>query len=275
MGQPGRRARAAMAAVALVVTLVVVLGTAFRVGPFGAQPAAAITDPEEILASALQALLDAESVHLSVELEGALPGGLVGADRDIGLAGDTVEAALDIAAVRSVILIDAGGAAGPELELRTAFDRAWHRSGTGPWASIAVSDVFDVGAVDLNPLTLVERVRAYLEERPDARISRGSDVPCVGGVCRVVTYEAGPDPLGLAAAILPAERAGHLPDGDVTLTVQAERTTLRPVVAFLEIRDPDGLLIAAAAIRFRDWNDPVPFDEPSPPAEAAQPVDGG
>lgn len=267
MDQRGRRARAAMAATAFAVTLVTVTGTLLGIGPFAAQPASAITDPEEILAGALQALIDAESVHLTIELDGALPGGLVGDDPDLDLSGVTVDAAVDVAAVRSRVLVDTPSTEGPELEVRTAFDRAWYRAGSGPWASMAVSDVLDVGAVDLNPLTLVDRVRAYLEERPDARIARGIDVPCVGGVCRVVTYDAGPDPLGLAAAVLPAEHASHLPDGDVTLTLQAERSTLRPVVVFLEIRGPDRRPIAAAAIRFRDWNEPVPFEEPSPAAE--------
>lgn len=264
MGHRGQRARAVMAAVALVVTLVVITGTVLRVGPFAAQTASAITDPEEILAGALQALLAAETVHLSIELEGTLPGGLVGVDRAVSLSGITIEADLDIAAVRTLVVVDAGPVAGPELELRTAFDRAWYRAGDGPWTAMAVSDALDVGAVDLNPLTLVERLEAYLEERPDTRLSRGLDVPCVGGMCRVVTFDAGPEPLGLAAAILPAELAAHLPDGDVTLNLQAEHATLRPVVAFVELRDPAGALIARAAIRFRDWDQPIEFEEPTP-----------
>lgn len=264
MDARARRIRAGMAAVALGVAAVTTGGAVLRVGPFESPTAHTVTAPDEILAGSLQALLDAETVHLSIEVSGSIPGGVVGADGPIRLRGVGIEADVDLAAGRSGTLVDADGADGPDLEVRTVWDRAWVGAVAGPWTVTAVSEVLDVGAVDLNPLTLVERVRAYLAEHPETRLSRSRDLPCIGGLCRVVTLDAGPEPVGLLAALLPAERAAHLPDADVTLTLQAQVATLRPVVAFLEVSGPAGEPILEAAIRFRNWNEPVTVEEPSP-----------
>lgn len=264
MDERGRRIRAGMAAVAALVAAVSVAGSLLRIGPFAAPLATTVTDPGEILASSLQALLDAETVHLSVELSGSLPGELAGGSGPVTLDGVRVEADVDLAAVRTRTTVDHDGVDGPDLEVRTIWDDAWHRVGEGPWVRTAVSEVLDLGAVDLNPITLVERVRDYLEAYPATRLARGIDLPCVGGMCRVVVLEAGITPLGLLVEVLPAEQAAHLPEGDVTLTLQAQVDTLRPVVAFLELAAPDGRPILAAAIRFRAWNETVAVLEPSP-----------
>jgi hypothetical protein len=263
-----------MAAAAFVITCVVIVGSVLRIGPFAAAPAKAITDPEEILAGSLQALLDATTFRLQVEVEaGVVPARVAGTARPLDVAGAEVVADVDLGAVRSSSVITVPSLGGSPVQVVTIWDAASIRAGTEPWVTASVADTISASGIDLNPVTLVERVRAWLEEDPDARVTRGRDLPCVAGLCRVVTLEGGAEPLVLASALLPPERSAALPDADVTITVQADVATLRPVVAFLEVVAADGTLLVKATVRFRDWNEPVVIDEPgASPAEGLLPT---
>jgi hypothetical protein len=156
------------------------------------------------------------------------------------------------------------------IELRTIWNVAWLRTGEGPWASTSVADAISASGIDVNPLSLVDRLETYLGEHPEVVVRRDADVVCAPGRCRVVTVEAGPAPLGLVAALLPDERATHLPEGDVVVTILADTETLRPFTATFELRDPAGRTFLATTFRFSAWNTLISIEEPSaapaPPA---------
>ncbi len=262
-----------MAGVALLATASVLAGSILRIGPFAATPAIAVTDPEEIVSGTLQAFLDAATVHVDATLTGTLPAGVAGipgnAGDQLNFAGALIAADLDLAAVRSRLVADIPALADERIELRTIWDVAWLRTGEGPWASASVADAISASGIDVNPLSLVDRLEAYFAAHPDATVRRSPDVPCEPGRCRVVTVDAGLAPLGLLAALLPDDRSAHLPEGDVVVTILADAATLRPVTVSFALRDPAGRSVLAVTLRFSAWNTLVPTEEPSPSPEVS------
>ena len=78
---PKRSPLPVVGAVVVGALALVVGGTAVGIGPLAATtPPSEVTDPKEMVARSLQAVLDAQAVHLEGTLAGTIPGSLVQRD---------------------------------------------------------------------------------------------------------------------------------------------------------------------------------------------------
>lgn len=258
-------------AAALLVSLGLALGAGgvLGVGPLAASPRPdQVTDPDEMIARSLQATLDADSVHLEGALAGRIPGALVDRpEASVVLDGSTLEGDLRPGDARTRARLDSPGL-GLSLETVTVWDAAWFRQAPdAPWTRASLGGVSAEAGIDINPLTLVDRLRGYLAQPgldPQVR-----DVPCAGtsGRCREITLDAGPDPAQVLAALLPEAHRAQLPRLSTSLVLLADRLTLRPVELALDATSEDGRVRLHLDLRADRWDDPsIEIEEPEPEA---------
>jgi hypothetical protein len=252
---------------ALVVVLggVVLAGSLLGFGPLAAPvPPDKVTDPREMIARGLQATLDATAIHLEGTIDGTIPGDLV--DRGpapVSFDGTTIAAEARPKDAKTATHVVIPGLA-VALDTISVWDALWFRTEPdGPWVRASVGGVAADAGVDVNPLTLVDRLRSYLA-RPGLSPT-ASDVPCPGvaGTCRHVVLDAGNDPAALLAVMLPDEREAALPEVSTVITVDAEVATLRPVRIVLDMRSADGGVDLRVVLDASGWDDPaIVIDEP-------------
>jgi hypothetical protein len=254
-----------LAALLAVVGAAVVVGGVVGVGPLAATvPPDQVRDPREMLARSLQATLDANAVHLEATLDGTIPGALVGRDEAaVDLDGTVAEGDLrphdakTRARVRSASL-------GVDLEVVTVWDGAWYRTAPGePWTRASLGSLTAGSGLDLNPLTIVDRVRSWLAA--ENRTPTVADVPCAGGsgTCRHLELDAGSGPASILAALLPDDGAAALPEVATTITLDADVATLRPAHLVVEMRSEDGSVDLRLVLDAGRWDDPgVVIEEP-------------
>ena len=252
---------AALLAVLGVGTLV---GGVVGVGPLAATtPPDQVTDPGEMAARSLQATLDAFSVHLDATLSGTVPGSLGGRpETQIVLDGTTVSADLKPKDAKTQVSVTSP-ALDFSLDTVTVWDAVWSRNGPDqPWSKASIGSVAASTGLDINPLTLVDRVRVYLAEaghRPTVR-----DVPCAGesGTCRHVVINGGADAAALLGALLSGGSASALAAVHTTITVDADSATLRPARVVLDMTNDDGTVDLHLVIDASKWDEPVRIEEP-------------
>ena len=197
-----------VAVLVAVLGVLVVVGGVVGVGPLASTtPADQVKDPREMIARSLQSVLDANAVHLDATVSGTIPGALVGRpEQSVVLDGTTAQADLRPRDARTGASVDSPPL-GVALETVTVWDGAWYRTPPdGPWSRASLGSAAADAGVDANPLTLVDRLRAWLAE-PDMDPTV-TDVPCAGesGTCRHIVLDAGTDPAGLLGALLPDEQ---------------------------------------------------------------------
>lgn len=254
--------RGALALVGLLL-VAAVSGRLIGVGPLaGVVPPDQVTDPGEMIARSLQATLDAASVHVAGTLDGGLPGTLLERDEAIvDLAGTTITADLRPRDARTHARVTAP-ALDVNLETITVWTTAWYRSAGGPWRQVPVDDATSDSGIDINPLTLVDRVRSYLATT--GRRPWSVDVPCgsASGRCHEVRLDAGTDPAGVLAAMLPGAADGTPPVISTVITLQTDALTLRPAALSVIAASADGTLDLRLTLVFGGWDGPVRIDEP-------------
>jgi hypothetical protein len=246
-----------------MLTVAAGVGRAVGVGPLaGTVPPDRVTDPGEMIARSLQATLDAASVHVDGKLEGSLPGALLERDEaSVDLAGTTLTADLRPRDARTQAHVTAP-AIGVDLEAITVWTDAWSRSGGGSWQKAPVGEATSGSGVDVNPLTLVDRLRSYLASSGQAPTSTEVACASASGRCHEVRLDAGTDPAGVLTAMLPGAVDGSLPSVSSVITLQTDALTLRPATLVVEAGSPDGTIDLRLALDFRDWDAPVRIDEP-------------
>lgn len=257
-------------ALGLVVLLLMAAGAGrvIGVGPLsGAVPPDQVTDPREMIARSLQATLDAASVHVGGTLAGTLPGTLLERNEAVvDLAGTTLTADLRPRDARTQARVTAPSLGG-DLETITVWTDAWYRSAGGPWQKVPVGEATSGTGIDVNPLTLVDRMRSYLAT--SGRTPTVTDVPCASasGRCHQVRLDAGTDPAGVLTALLPGATAGSLPPVSTVVTLQTDALTLRPASLTIDAASPDGTIDLRLDLVFAGWDGPVLIEEPpEPPA---------
>jgi hypothetical protein len=254
----------------LGVLLAILLGAsaAFGVGPLAASvPPDQVTDPKEILARSLQATIDAAAVHLDGRVTGHVPGALV--DRPearLALDGTTIaaDARPHDGRTRTSVM---SPALGLDLETITVWDGAWYRLGSdGAWQRASLGSASASAGIDINPLTLVDRLRVWLDTPGMDPTSR--DVACASasGTCHEVRVDAGTDPVAVLATLLPGERAGSLPRVDTVVTLRTDALTLRPAELLVEARSADGAIDVRLDMTASGWDGDLVIDEPSEPS---------
>ncbi len=243
-------------------------GRVVGVGPFaGTVPPDKVTDPGEMLARSLQATLDAASVHVDGTLEGTLPGALLErGEASVDLAGTTLSADLRPRDARTQAHVTST-TQGVDLETITVWTDAWYRSAGDPWRKVPVSEATSGTGVDVNPLTLVDRMRSYLAT--SGRTPTMTDVACgsASGRCHEVRLDAGTDPAGVLMAMLPGATDGSTSTVSTAITLLTDVLTLRPTSLVFEALSADGAVDLRLALEFSAWDEPIRIDEP--------PVSGG
>lgn len=256
-----------LGAAALVGVLAVgsVVGSVAGVGPLAAAaPPAKVTDPEEMLARSLQAVIDADSVHLDATVTGHLPGSLLDRPEAIVVL-NGLHAEGDVrpkdAKTRGHVESDTLGL---DLDGVTVWDAIWYRTGAaGPWIRASLGSISASAGVDANPLTLVDRVRGYLA-RPDVTPTV-RDIACAAasGRCHHIELDAGTDPSAILGLLLPPARAAQLPPARTFVTLDADAATLRPVHLVVDLISDDGTVIVRLVVDASHWDEDLAIDEPS------------
>ncbi len=261
-----RAAAADALALAVVLAVIAAIGAVLGFGPLaGRQSAASVTDPREMLARSIQATLEASSVHVEGTLLGRLPGRLVGEDAaSVTLAGSTLSADLRPRDLRTRAHV-AIPAVGVNLDAVTVLLSIWSRSDGGSWQAVGTDSVAGSAAntgIDLNPLTIADRVRSYLAARNEP--PRLEEAPCasVSGRCHLLTLDAGADPAAVLAALLPGAAAADLPSTNTTITLSTDAQTLRPAVLEVLSASADGTLAVQLRLVFSGWDGPSVIDPP-------------
>jgi hypothetical protein len=254
-----------LAVLLAVVGVACAVGGVVGVGPLAATvPPDQVSDPREMLARSIQATIDAHAVHLEASLTGTIPGSLIGSEAEaVVLDGTRAEGDLrphdakTRAHVESPVL-------GVDLETVTVWDGAWYRTAAdGPWTKASLGSLTAGSGLDLNPLTIVDRVRAW--QAASGLEPTAVDVPCAGesGTCRHIVLEAGTEPAGILQALLTDEQAAALPEIATTITLDADVATLRPVRLVMEMRSEDGSVDLRLVLDASRWDDPgVVIEEP-------------
>lgn len=268
---PGGRIGAGLGALLLALAIAIGAGTVLGVGPLAPSPSpGAITDPDEILARSLQAVLDADAVHLEGTLSGRVPGSLLGAGPGVvSLDGTTV--ALDVRPddARTRAHVESPGL-GVIVDAVTVWDTVyWRTDDAGPWTRASLGDASADAGMDLNPLTLVDRLRGWLALPGSSPTLTTVGCGSRSGWCREVALDAGSDPATILGGLLPVDRAGELPDLDVAVTLQADVDSLRPVRLVVDVTSADGTVGLRLMLEAGRWDEEVAIEEP-PAGQVAQ-----
>lgn len=265
----GGAAGAVLAVIAVALVALVGGGTVLGVGPLAPSlPPDEVRDPKEMLARSLQATIDASAVHLEGIVSGSIPGRFV--DRPeavVSLDGTVLSADVRPHDGKTRMHVASPGLE-VELDTVTAWDGAWYRlDDDDPWIKASLGDASADAGVDINPLTLVDRLRSYLATPGMAPTS--IDVPCASasGWCHQVRLDAGSDPAMILALLLPRERAEQLPPVDVVITLQTDAQTLRPAHLVLDATSADGAVVIHVELDTSRWDEDLVIEEP--PADAA------
>jgi len=253
-----------MAALFAVVGVGIVAGAPLGVGPLAATtPPDQVTDPREMVARSLQSVLDAFSFHLDATVDGTLPGPVV--DRPAGsvaLDGTTVTADLRPKDVRTRATVTSEPLA-ITLETVTVWGDLWYRTTPdGPWTKASLGALVGDAGFDANPLTLVDRLRAYLSQ--PAHRPATSEVPCASpsGTCHHLVFDAASDPGDLLRAVLPDANAAALPAVTTTVTLDTDAKTLHPARLALDMTSVDGSVDLHVVMETSKWDEPVQIEEP-------------
>lgn len=253
-----------LAVVGVAVLVVVGAGRVLGVGPLAPpMPANLVTDPKEMVARSLQATLDASAVHFDGTVTGTIAGSLV----------DRSEPSITLDGTRFAIDIrpkDAKTKAHLEsepldvnMDTVTVWDGVWYRKDPAqPWARASLGGTSAEAGVDINPLTLVDRLRSYLATpgvKPTTR-----DVACASasGRCHEIALDAGSDQVKILSLMLPKAQADRLPPVDLQVTLQTDAETLRPAHLVVDATSADGSVDIHAETDASGWDGDSVIDEP-------------
>ena len=252
---------------AIVLVLVLVGGgTALGFGPLaGTTPPSEVTDPKEMVARSLQSVIDAQAVHLEGALTGTIPGSLVERDEAaVSLDGSTVSGDLRPKDAKTSTQLTSPGL-GVDVAAISVWDGVWYRTGPDdPWQRASLGGASAGAGVDINPLSLVDRLRSYLAS-PGITPTL-EDVACASasGRCHRVTLDAGRDPALILRAMLPTDQASTMPQVRTSITLDTDVETLRPAHLVIDAVSDDGTVDVHLELDASQWDDPaITIEEPT------------
>ena len=247
-----------------IVAAALVAGAANGVGPLARVTAPGqVTDPREMLARSLQSVIDASSVHVEITLTGRVPGALLGRSA-AAVDLDGTRTSLDIRPqdARSHLELSSPGL-GLHLEAVTSWDTMAYRLAAGAWSQGSLGSVLAGSGIDANPLTLVDRLRAWLAA-PGAPVPAATTVACdaPSGLCRRVALSLGPAVGDVLLKALHADGAARVGATTTDVVLLADAATLQPVHVTLAVHNADATLAATVHIDATSWNAPSVIADP-------------
>jgi hypothetical protein len=247
-----------------IVALVLGAGAVNGVGPLArTTPPSEVTDPREMLARSMQAVIDASSVHVGASVIGTVPGALVGRSQ-ASVALDGTLATLDLRPQDARTHLVLGSLSlNLNVEAITSWDTMAYRIGNGAWTKGSLASVVAGTGIDANPLTLVDRIRKELA-KPDAPRPSWTDVACdaPSGFCRQVSIALGPDAGALVLKAFPNAGSVNVGPTTTTLVLLTDALTLRPAHLLLASRSADGSLSVTMRLDFSLWGWPSVIPDP-------------
>jgi hypothetical protein len=256
---------ATLAAVLVVALAALGAGTALGVGPLAASiPPSQVADPREMVARSLQATLDTSAVHLAGTIAGTIPGRLVDhPEAAVSLDGTTLTADIRPHDVKTDLHLSSPGL-GVEMQAVTVWNDAWYRFGSaGPWSQTTLGGASAKAGVDINPLTFVDRLRAFLATPGIVPTVR--DVACASatGRCHEVRIVVGGDPARTLVGLLPEGRGQAIPAVTTVVTLQTDAETLRPARLEIDGTSADGTIVIRIGLDASRWDDDIVIAQPS------------
>ncbi len=253
-----------MAALVVVVGCGVVIGGPLGVGPLAAtMPPDQVTDPREMVSRSLQSVLDASALHVEATVDGTVPGPVVDRpDGAVSLDGTTITADIKPRDLRT----QASVTSDPleiDLDAVTVWGDVWSRTAAdGPWTKSSLGSLAADASFDANPLTLVDRLRAYISESDHGPTT--ADVACAApsGTCHRLVFDAGADLSDLLAKVLPDANAAALPEVTTTVALDTDAKTLRPARLVLDMTSANGSVDLHIVIDTSRWDEQVQIEEP-------------
>lgn len=259
-----RRALLRIGIVAMLVSVPLMAGAAYGVGPLArVTPTAQVTDPREIVARSLQAVIDASSVHVETALAGTIPGALVGRPGG-GVQLDGTRATLDVRPQDARSRLDfASPVLATHVESISSWDTLAYRIDGGAWARGSVADVAAATGISIDPLTVVDQARTWLAA-PGAPVPSVARVACdvPSGVCREVTLSLGAESGALLRGLFPGDASADLGSASVSIVLLADAQTLRPAHLRVSAQTADGSLAATLEADFTNWDGPSVIPDP-------------
>jgi hypothetical protein len=261
---PFRKPMMRAAVITAVVTVLVVAGGQAGVGPLAAvTPPDQVRDPREMLARAVQSVIDASTVPLEIAARGHVPATLVGRpEATVTLDGTTVTMDVRPQDARSHTHVESP-ALGIDLEAVTLWDTVAYRSGTGPWKRASLGAVAGGSGIDANPLTLADRLRAWLAT-PGAPTPTSTEVACASasGRCHEIRLDAGAAQAGLLAGLFPVGSLASVGPTRTIVVVQVDAQDLRPVHVEAMTANLDGSLSLRVTVDATGWDGPSVIADP-------------
>ena len=259
-----RRAIVRIGVVAGLVAALLVAGAVNGVGPLArVPPPSEVSDPREMLARSLQALIDASSVHVEASLRGQVPGSLVGRqDPTVPVEGTAVSLDLRPQDARSHLLLGSP-TLGIGLEAITSWDTMAYRRAAGPWVTGSLGSVVAGTGIDADPLTLVGRVRTWLAQ-PGAPTPVATDVRCdaASGTCRRVSVSLGRSAGDALLAAIAGSGGASVGATSTDLVLETDVATLRPAHLVVTTRNADGSLALTLRVDCSAWDAPSVIADP-------------
>lgn len=256
---------ALLAMLAVVAAIALGAGTVFGVGPLAPSlPPDQVTDPKEMVARSLQATIDASAVHIEGTVTGSIAGTLVDRpEATVSLDGTVLDADIRPHDGRTRAHAASPGL-GITIDTVTVWDDAWYRTAAdGPWARASLGGASANAGVDINPLTLVDRLRSYLATPGLVPTVREVACASASGRCHEVRLDAGSDPAMILAALLPRDRASSLPAVDAVMTLQTDARTLRPARLLVDAVSRDGSVVIHVVLVASRWDGDMVIERPS------------
>lgn len=237
----------------------------------GSTAAPSLTDPKEIVTSAVRTAESAKSVHVDATLDGSITADLSGSGASgaaISLTGTTGAADVDLTAGNAHATFAVPALLGLTGELIQIGDTSYYKTSlTGDkFQSQKAAD-----SLPINPSgskSLVDTIGEALSQ-PGVDPVKGDDVACGGKQCYTVKIELTTDELnaldggGAAASALPLDLAG----ASLSLTVRVEKDTTRlaGLAANVSLGEQGSVSLD---LTFSKWDEPVTVS--APPADQVQ-----